>query len=128
MGTSLWQSPELIKLARDYVQGAVFPSGFFEKSREPGVRAFVTAYEADFGSAPGMLAAVGYDTIRLLNEILQREDIQTRKGVRNELFRVQDYKGVTGDIQFDEQGELIKEPLLLTVSGRRMKLVSSIVD
>jgi hypothetical protein len=48
--------------------------------------------------------------------------------VRNELFRVQDYKGVTGDIQFDEQGELIKEPLLLTVSGRRMKLVSSIVD
>lgn len=128
MGTSLWQSPELIKLARDYVQGAVFPSGFFEKSREPGVKAFVAAYEADFGSAPGMLAAVGYDTIRLLNEILQREDIQTRKGVRNELFRVQDYKGVTGDIQFDEQGELIKEPLLLTVSGRRMKLVRSIVD
>jgi ABC-type branched-subunit amino acid transport system substrate-binding protein len=70
-----------------------------------------------------MLAAVGYDTIRLLNEILQQEDVRTRRGVRNALFGLEDYKGVTGDIQFDEQGELIKEPLLLTVSGRRMKLV-----
>ena len=126
MGTSLWQSPELIRLAGDYVQGAVFPSGFFEKSREPGVRAFVKAYDENFGSSPGMLAAVGYDTIRILSEILQQEGVRTRRGVRNALFRVQDYKGVTGDIQFDEQGELIKEPLLLTVSGRRMKLISAI--
>ena len=41
---------------------------------------------------------------------------------------MQDYKGVTGAIQFDEQGELTKEPLLLTVSGRRMRLIHSIID
>ena len=123
MGTSLWQSPELIKIAKDYVQGAVFTSGFYEKSGETGVGNFVSRYRENFASTPGMLAAIGYDTIRLLQEIMQAEHIQTRRSVRNELYRIVDYKGVTGDILFDEQGELKTEPLLLTVSGRRMKVV-----
>jgi len=123
MGTSLWQSPQLIALARDYVQGAIFPSGFFERSREPGVKAFAKTYEANFGSSPGMLAAVGYDTIRLLKNVMQREDIRTRKDIRNELFRLQEFRGVTGNIVFNSEGELQNEPFLLTISGRRMRLV-----
>jgi len=123
IGTSLWQSPQLIETARDYVQGAIFPSGFFERSRKPEVRTFITAYKANFGSDPGMLAAVGYDTIRLLQKIMEGEDVNTRKDIRNELFRIQDFKGVTGDIVFDSQGELQNEPFLLTISGKRMRLV-----
>ena len=123
MGTSLWQSPELIKIAKDYVQGAIFTSCFYEKSGEFGVGNFVSRYRENFASAPGMLAAIGYDTIRLLQEVMQAENIQTRRSVRNELYRIEPYKGVTGDILFNDQGELETEPLLLTVSGRRMKVV-----
>ncbi len=123
MGTSLWQSPELIRIARDYVQDSIFPSGFFQSSGELNVRAFVTAYKESFDSAPGMLAAVGYDTVRLLDKIMQDEDVNTRRDVRNELFKILDYKGVTGDIAFDDQGELKNEPLLLTITGRRMRLI-----
>ncbi len=125
MGTSLWQSPELIRIARDYVQGSIFPSGFFQGSKEPKVRVFVTAYKESFDSEPGMLAAVGYDTVRLLDKIMQDEDVNTRRDVRNELLKTMDYKGVTGAIAFDEQGELKNEPLLLTISGRKMRLVDS---
>ncbi len=125
MGTSLWQSPELIKIAKDYVQGSIFPSGFFQNSRKSNVRAFVTTYKESFNSDPGMLAAVGYDTVRLLDKIMQDEDVNTRRDVRNELFKTMDYQGVTGAIAFDEQGELENEPLLLTISGRRMRLVDS---
>ncbi len=125
MGTSLWQSPELIRIARDYVQGAIFPSGFFQSSGKPDVRAFVSAYKESFDSNPGMLAAVGYDTVRLLDKIMQDEDVNTRRDVRNELFKTLDYKGITGSIAFDDQGELKNEPLLLTISGRKMRLVDS---
>ncbi len=123
MGTSLWQSSELIKIAKDYVQGAIFPSGFFKNSGEPEVRTFVADYKESFSSSPGMLAAIGYDSIRLLSRILQDESINTRRKVRKELFNIRNFKGVTGNIEFDEQGELINEPLLLTISGRRMRLV-----
>jgi ABC-type branched-subunit amino acid transport system substrate-binding protein len=123
IGTSLWQSPQLIETARDYVQNAIFPSGFFEKSGKPDVRTFIASYKANYDSEPGMLAAVGYDTVRILQQIMEGEDVQTRKDIRNKLFEIQGFEGVTGDIIFDSQGELQNGPFLLTVSGRRMRLV-----
>jgi len=122
MGTSLWQSPQLIEMAGDYVQDAIFSSGFFAKSGEPGANAFVEDYRASFGSDPGVLAAAGYDTIRLLKKVMGSEDIRTRQGVRNKLLKCRDFKGVTGSIFFDPQGEVEKEPHLLTISGKQMRL------
>ena len=66
LGTSLWQSPELIEMAGEYVQRAIFPSGFFKKSESATVREFVKAYKKNFDSEPGILAANGYDTICFL--------------------------------------------------------------
>ncbi len=123
MGTSLWQSRQLINLARDYVQGAIFPSGFFDGSDDPEVQAFRADYEENFGTAPGLLAAVGYDTIGLLQTILSQNRVRTRKAVRNELYQAHEFKGLTGNISFDAQGELQNRPFLLTVSGRKMIMI-----
>lgn len=120
MGTSLWQSPRLIDMARDYIQGAIFPTGFFEDCAGPGVRAFVERYRMSFDSEPGILAATGYDTIRLLKEVMSEEDVRTRKGLQEALLRDCDFRGVTGYTSFDAQGEVLKKPILLTISGSRM--------
>ncbi len=119
IGTSLWQSPQLVESASDYIQGAIFPSGFFEKSGEPGVINFVQEYKENFESSPGTLAAIGFDTVRLIKYVLQNEGIHTRMGLKRALFRYPDFAGVTGMIYFDYQGELAKEPILLTVSGKK---------
>ncbi len=123
MGTSLWQSQKLVELASNYIQGAIFPSGFFNKSDAPVVKTFISDYRQVYGAAPGILAATGFDTMNLLKKILEKKYVTTRKNIRNELFRLQDFEGVTGNIQFDEQGELQNDPFLLTISGRRMRLV-----
>jgi len=120
MGTSLWQSPQLLELAGDYVQGAIFPSGFVGDSPEPGTRAFAEGYRVNFDSDPGLLAATGYDTIRLLLKVMSEEDIRTRKDLQEALLKRADFEGVTGQISFDPQGEVLKKPLLLTISGNRM--------
>jgi ABC-type branched-subunit amino acid transport system substrate-binding protein len=122
MGTSLWQSPQLIEMAGDYVQGAVISSGFFERSGEPGVGAFSRDYKANFDSDPGLLAGTGYDTIRLLKKVMAGEDIRTRKDIQRALLVCQDFPGVTGRISFDSRGEVVKEPFLLTISRRHMTL------
>jgi len=72
LGTSAWQSPKLVEMAKDYIQGALFCSGFVGDSEEPGVRVFVEEYRENFDADPGMLAAYGYDTIRLLKKVLSR--------------------------------------------------------
>ncbi|MBW2118514.1 MAG: penicillin-binding protein activator [Deltaproteobacteria bacterium] len=120
MGTSLWQSPELIETAGDYVQGAIFPSGFFESSGESCVSVFSEDYLMDFDATPGILAATGYDTIRLLKHMMAGEGVRTRGDLKEALLECRDFPGLTGNVVFDPEGEVEKEPFLLTISGRRM--------
>ncbi|MFO7739706.1 MAG: penicillin-binding protein activator [Desulfatiglandaceae bacterium] len=122
MGTSLWQSPQLIETAGDYVQGALFSSGFFEGLEVPTVKVFVQAYKTNFDATPGILAATGHDTIKFLKELIARENIRTRRDLHKALFDSYYFNGVTGNISFNFEGEVEKEPLILTISGSRMKL------
>ncbi|MGD2126031.1 MAG: penicillin-binding protein activator [Desulfobacteraceae bacterium] len=120
LGTSLWQSSELLETAGDYVQGAIFPSGFFAGSESQTIETFVRLYEENFESEPGILAATGYDTIRFLKDVLNENTIATRKDFQKALLRHDNFRGVTGKISFDQEREVEKEPTLLSVRGRRL--------
>lgn len=120
MGTSLWQSSELLETAGDYIQGAIFPSGFFVYSDSRVVEHFERNYEARFGKKPGILAAHGYDTIRFLRKVISAHGILTRKELQEALIENPGFEGVTGRMAFDSRGEVVKEALLLTVSGSKM--------
>jgi ABC-type branched-subunit amino acid transport system substrate-binding protein len=122
MGTSLWQDSRLIDMAGDYVQGALFPSGFFIDSSNPEGASFVEDYTSNFEALPGILAATGYDTIRLLSKLMKEKEIHTRRQLRRALLSCRDFEGVTGTISFDSQGEVEKEPVLLTIVKRKMIL------
>jgi len=120
LGTNLWNSQELIEIAGQYVHGALFPSGFFPGSGYKGVDSFVDQYKANFGKEPGLLAAIGYDTIRIVKEILKEKgrDIKTREDLRYVLAGNENFDGVTGPMTFDDSRRAKRNPLLLTISGR----------
>ena len=120
LGTSAWQSSKLVEMAKDYIQGALFCSGFVGESEEPGVWIFVEEYRENFDADPGILAACGYDTIRLLKEVLSGKKMLTRKDLVKALLGFQGFEGVSGIITFDSNGEAEKEPILLTIAGNNM--------
>jgi branched-chain amino acid transport system substrate-binding protein len=119
LGTDLWNSKELVEIAGRYVNGAIFPSGFFPGSGYPGVKEFVSQYSSSFGQEPGLLAAMGYDTIRIVKQILEEtsEQIKTRSDLCAALAEARTFEGVTGPMSFDEQRRVTRDLLLLTVSG-----------
>ena len=119
MGTRLWHSPKLLEMAGNYLQGALFSSGFVIESDNPRVMGFVADYNRNFGSPPGILAANGYDTVCLLKTILAEYGPKTRDSLRQCLLDAPVFEGVTGPFSFDSQGEAVKAPLLLTISGGR---------
>ena len=123
LGTSLWESPDLIEMAGDYVQGAVFPSGFFVRSESERTMRFVGLYRENFDADPGVLAANGYDTIMFLKDINSNGKIKTRPDFQKALLETKSFYGVTGRIAFDEQGEVEKEPVLLMISGRGFRVL-----
>ena len=120
MGTSLWQSQKLIQMAEDYVQGAIFPAGFVKDMSRPDVKNFVKNYMNSFDAVPGILAAAGYDTIRLVKKIIGRDDVRTRIDFKDALLKEDEFAGVTCPIVFDTDGDLLSDPFLLTVSGRKI--------
>jgi len=126
LGTRLWQSTELIEEARDYVKGAIFPVSFFAEGESDGLEEFVALYRDNYQSEPTDLAANGYDTMRLIKAVLNEGDgVHTRRGLQRRLIHYDGFDGVTGRISFDEQGEVEKKPILLTISGRRFRVISS---
>jgi branched-chain amino acid transport system substrate-binding protein len=120
LGTNLWNSPKLIDIAGRYVHGAIFPSGFFSGSGYRGVDSFVDQYRTSFGQEPQFLAAIGYDTIRVVKEILKEKgnNIKTRENFRSALAGNKYFDSVTGPMFFDEERRAKRNPLLLTISGR----------
>ncbi len=119
IGTRLWHSPELLEMAGNYLQGALFSSGFVTESENPEVMGFIADYQNNFGKTPGILAANGYDTIRLLKTVIAESDPKTRGSLRQALLDLPVFQGLTGPFHFDMDGEATKRPLLMTVSGKR---------
>jgi ABC-type branched-subunit amino acid transport system substrate-binding protein len=119
LGTNLWHSDSLIKIAHQYVQGAVMPDGFFAESTSPTVQDFVKVFEDTYQEKPGFIEAVVYDSAMMLFHVVSRPHVRYRSDIRDELFNLENFQGVTGLTRFDETGEVQKKLHLLRIKGRR---------
>ena len=119
LGTNLWHSDSLIKIAQQYVQGAVMPDGFFAASPSPRVQKFVRDFEETYQETPDFIEAIVYDTAMILFNVVSREQIRYRSEIRDELLNLDAFPGVTGLTRFDENGDAQKKLYLLRVKGRK---------
>ena len=118
-GTNLWHSDNLIDMAYKHAQGAIMPDGFFAESKSQNVKQFVDGYNEIFHQNPGFIEAVAYDTALILFQIVSRPDVRFRSVIKNELKRIDGFKGVTGLTSFDNDGNAIKNLYLLQIRGQR---------
>lgn len=123
-GTNLWHSDTLIEMAKDYVQGAILPEGFFAQSRSNRVIDFVRPFEEVYGQSPEFIEAVAYDTARILFGIAGNPDIRFRQSFRDEILKLHDFPGVTGLSSCDSTGDIQKQLYLLRIKGKRFVEVS----
>ncbi|MBW2335506.1 MAG: penicillin-binding protein activator [Deltaproteobacteria bacterium] len=119
LGTNLWHSDSLIKIAQQYVQGAVMPDGFFAASPSPRVQKFVRDFEETYQETPDFIEAIVYDTAMILFNVVSREQIRYRSEIRDELLNLDAFPGVTGLTRFDENGDAQKKLYLLRVKGKK---------
>ncbi len=119
LGTNLWHSDTLIRIAAQYVQGAVMPDGFFAGSTSPAVQEFVTTFEETYQEKPGFIEAVVFDSAMILFHAVSRPHIRYRNEIRDELLNLENFPGITGSTRFDENGEVQKKLHLLRIKGKR---------
>lgn len=80
----------------------ICPEFVFQKSELPIKKAF----ERRFGYEPGIIAAYSYDGIRVLLEGIKHGGTET-ESLQTELTRISFSDGITGQIEFDENGDII---------------------
>ncbi len=119
LGTNLWNQPEMIQMAHEYIQRAVIPTAFFLGGKSENVRSFTAEFQKTFGSSPGFIEAIAYDTASILFELTNRKDILSRNALKNALLTLKDYPGVTGATSFEPSGDVLKQLSLLGVRGKQ---------
>jgi len=124
LGTSAWNSPLLVQRAGEYLQDAIFVDGFFAGSRSLAVADFVEEYLTTFGREPGLLEALGYDSLMILDEAFLRAQPKTRTGLRDSLAGIRGYPGLTGNTRFDRNGCARKNLFLLTIQDDRIQEIN----
>ncbi|MEE3328465.1 MAG: penicillin-binding protein activator [Myxococcota bacterium] len=122
LGSSQWNDPELVKIGRSHVRGAVISTGFDVNSAAVPVNRFVSDFRAEFSLEPDEFSAGGYDATRLV--LTQWVSGRTsRAEVRDGLLLVYGYPGASGVTTIGPDGNARKRPFLLQVKRGRFRAV-----
>jgi branched-chain amino acid transport system substrate-binding protein len=108
-------------------EGVFVSSAFLADSQEPRARQFVAEYRRRYSKSPDHRAAQAYDIVYLLRDAIDRAGTG-RAAIRAHLEKVGNgappHEGVSGRIQFDKNGDVVRKPVLIGVV-RRGELVTA---
>ena len=121
LGNNRWNSDELARTAGGYLHEAVVVDGFFVRSSNPEVTTFVEHFHNQFSQYPSFLAAVGYDTARMIGKVLSNPGVANRDRMRRGLLDLHNFPGVTGELSVSENRETERRLYMLRVGETRME-------
>jgi len=121
--TSAFNSGQLIEEDPALVDQIYFPQPAFDVSDErPLVQPFVTAYRERFGQDPDIYAAHAFDAMRVALATVTMTDIFETPEIRKTLqFKLEEFPGVTGIIQFNDYGDVHRNPIMFIVKDGKVK-------
>jgi branched-chain amino acid transport system substrate-binding protein len=125
IGGDGWDSEEL-KNAGDALNNCYFSNHYSHEDTRPEVQEFVQKYQAEYGKVPDGLAALGYDSARLLFDAMERAPSTDGKDLAAAIAATKDFKGVTGTITIDSDRNAKKDAVILEVVDGVPKYVAGV--
>jgi ABC-type branched-subunit amino acid transport system substrate-binding protein len=123
LGTNAWNHPDLISTARKSAEGSIFVDAFFKGNTSPLVLRFVEGFRKAYQRDPETLDAMSYDGAKLIMDILLSKTISSPSEMKEELLRVQNFKGVSGLKGFAESGRAVRKLSLLKINKGKIELI-----
>mgnify|MGYP005857117289 CR=1 FL=1 len=115
MGGDAWEAPELIEIGGTSAEGLIFSTHYHPDAElSPASKPFVEAFEAEYGERPSAFAALGYDAYMLVIDAIKRANSFDPVAIRDAMAG---FAGVTGNISMDENGDAVKDAVILTVEN-----------
>jgi branched-chain amino acid transport system substrate-binding protein len=123
IGPDGWDSPDLVKIAGDAVEGGYFSNHYSPEDTRPEVAGWVKKYKEKFGQTPDALGTLAYDATNLLIEAIRKANSNDPRKIREALAAIKGFKGVTGESTMDGNGDAVKSAVILQIVKGRQKFV-----
>ncbi|MBT2741089.1 ABC transporter substrate-binding protein [Bacillus sp. ISL-77] len=115
MGADGWDSPKLVQLAgADALNNTFITNHYTSEDPDKNIQKFVTTYKEKFnGESPNAFNALGYDTVYLLADAIERAGGTDTTKIKEALENTKDFSRITGKITIDKDHNPIKSATVL---------------
>ena len=124
VGSDSWGSAETVKLCGEDCYGLFFSTHYAAAGAKGATKEFIDRYQQKYGYVPDDVGALTWDSIRLVQQAIQNTgglsgDIKKdRQAVRDQLAKIKDFAGITGNMTFTEEGDPIKCAVIVRISDK----------
>ena len=124
MGSDSWGSAELMNLCGDDCKGLFFSTHYAAAGAGGKTLRFINKYRAKYGYTPDDVAALTWDSTRLMIQaILNTKGLtgkyrKDRKAIKKQLAQIENFVGITGRMTFTPQGDPNKCAVVVRISDK----------
>jgi branched-chain amino acid transport system substrate-binding protein len=124
-----FDTPFVAKVAGALADDVYYSTHVALDSAASRVRRFVAAYRTRYGRKPeNAFAALGYDTMRLLVDVIRRAGSSDPKAIRNALAATRGFAMVTGTISYAPERRIPQKPVtIIRIQNGRSSLYRTVV-
>jgi branched-chain amino acid transport system substrate-binding protein len=126
LGGDGWDSPSLVEVAGEAVEGNFFSNHFSAEDQSPAVQDFLTKFRAKYQEEPDAMAALGYDAARLLFDAMNRAGTTESEALRRAIGSTSGLASVTGNISLDAKRNANKPAVILQIRDGKFRYVESV--
>lgn len=121
-------SPELVNLGGDAVEGIIICTAFDAANPDPVVQAFDQKYQELYHDSYDQNGPQSYDAVYLIADAVKRCIADgkdwTDGETLNSYIKTASYTGATGTTSFDETGDMIKDLMVITIKNGVHEIVN----
>jgi branched-chain amino acid transport system substrate-binding protein len=121
LGGDGWDSPSLMGIGRDALNGSYFSNHYAADDPNPVIQKFVSEYKARFDQTPDGLAALGFDAANVLFEAIRRSNTTDGPKLRDAIAATKDYPGVTGTITINKERNTDKPAVVIEIKDGKFR-------
>jgi branched-chain amino acid transport system substrate-binding protein len=123
-----WESPKLIEIGGKALEGSFYSNHYHVDDPTPAVREFVQKYQERYGAKPDSLAALAYDSTRVLAAAIGRAGTTDGPKLRDAISQTKDFAGVTGMISLGPDRNPIGKKLAILEVKDGTTVLKGVVD
>jgi branched-chain amino acid transport system substrate-binding protein len=116
-----FEEPEIFNLTKTEANGVVYSSPYYDiESYNDTIKLFRSLFTKEYKVEPGIFAAHGYDAVKLISKCLVYAESNK---VKDCLYGIENYPGISGNTSFDENGDVVKPVAIKKVENLKFIVV-----